>query len=235
MIPIGDARRRFGFPWMTACLLLGAVLLFLYERNLPPSALIIHNGLVPHDVALRISLGLRVGSLWDALTYSLVQGPNLFEMVVNLVYLWVLGSKVEDACGPGGLLLLCVLSSVGGAVSASLLTPNYKEPIYGLAGVVAGLMGAFFVLYRMQPIRSWFPPLILVRVPAFLHLLYWGVLEFVRVDRAAFQSRDFLHLLTLEPAWPLVGGIVVGLLGGYLFVRRAFLYYNMLAAKSSGR
>jgi membrane associated rhomboid family serine protease len=231
MIPIGDARRRFGFPWMTILLLGISLAIFLFERQgsdpLPRSVL----ALVPRDVVSANGLYL----LQKALSAALVQGPGWFEPIVNMVYLWVLGNKVEDACGPWGLLWIGALGAVGGVALKLILHPYAGEPVYGLAGVVAALFGAYLVVYAFRAIPSWLPPMVatLTPVPAVLHLLYWGGLVFVNVDFALLRSGKVLQAFAFEPTWPYAGALVVGLLAGPVLARREYLYYRLLAARAA--
>lgn len=232
MIPIGDTRRRFGFPWMTMVLLALCLVMFLYERRVP-----LHLSglsLKPWElVAGRHLVLLRL-----ALTSIFVQGPGWLEPLVNLVYLWVLGSKVEDACGPWGMLAVVLLSAVSGAAIRMIAHPLAQEPIYGLTGVIAGLFGAYMVLYAFSPIPAWLFPIVarLTPVPVFLHLFYWGGLEFVNIDFGQIRlsrvfSREILDLFTFEATWPMVGALVVGLIAGQLFARREYLWLRVLQAR----
>jgi membrane associated rhomboid family serine protease len=234
MIPIGDTRRRFGFPWMTTLLLAICLVLFLYERRVP-----LHlSGLSVKPWELVAGQHLLLLRL--AITSMLVQGPGLLEPIVNLVYLWVLGSKVEDACGPWGLLSIALLSAVSGVAVRMIVDPirfgPYEEqPIYGLVGVIAGLFGAYIVIYAFRPIPAWLPPIVarLTPVPVFLHLLYWGGLEFVNIDFGLLRSGKVLQSVSFESMWPMVGVLIVGLLVGQLFVRREYLWLRLLQARKA--
>lgn len=223
MIPIGDGKRRFGFAWMTSLLLLLGILVFLYDHF--SGRWLIGYALVPKDIVYRPAI-FRLGR---ALLCLIPQGSAWLEPIVNLVYFWVLGRKVEDACGPWGMLMIVLLSGVGGVASQLILRPFSGDPVYGWAGIVAGLMGAYMLLYHMEPIRTWIPPLILVPVSALLHLLYWAGLSFVNVDRAAISARKWTRVIFLEPNWPFVGAILIGLIAAHLFARRELLYYRTLS------
>jgi membrane associated rhomboid family serine protease len=236
MIPIGDARRRFGFPWMTTLLLLIGLAFFLYEHSVPDASTEALQRYLFYPQALGYGLGL----LLNALLCLYIQGVAWWEPIANLVYLWVLGRKVEDACGPWGFLALFLFCGVGGTVSALMLSPLAPGPFYGLSGVVAGLFGAYFVLFRGEPIRSWLPPIILVRVPAAVHLLYWLAVAFgivfIQANWPALQGLQFRQIASPPGSnWPLAGAFFVGLLAGQLFARREFVYYRLLQAKAAGR
>jgi len=233
MVPIGDARRRFGFPWVTSALLIFLIALFILEHRLPLEG---WNGWA-QTFALSPATNpqhLPVTVLRNALACLFIQGKGWLEPIVNLVYFWVLGRKVEDVCGPWRFLLLILFCGLGGVVSQVLVFPQAAGPFYGLAGVVAGLMGAYFVLYQMRPIRTWIFPLFFVPVSALLHLLYWAGLEFVNLSLGALRSRQWAGIITLEPNWPFLGALFVGLLAGHLFARREFLYYRKLKSGAAG-
>ncbi len=231
MIPIGDNRRRFGFPWMTLTLLIIGILLFLLEQRVDLSG--VRGNPLPWGIkAGLLDLGHPLSTVEWALIASFIQGPGLLAPLVNLVYLWAIGSKVEDACGPWGMLLISLLSGIGGVGLALAVQPKSQELVFGMGGVVAGLFGAYIVIYRLAPLRSWIFPLILTNVPIFLHLLYWGGLEFVNLNLEALKAAKFTQAFSFEPNWPFVLAIILGLAAGNLFVRREFIYYAGLKAKS---
>jgi len=229
MIPIGDTRRRFGFPWMTVVLLVLGGVFFLYERRAPLDRTAF--SLLPWDLLA----GQHLVLLRRALTSVLVQGPGWLEPIVNLVYLGVLGSKVEDACGPGGLFSITLLSAISGVTIKLAVHPESQDPVHGLAGVVAGLFGAYMILYAFRPIPTWVPPMVarLTPVPVFLHLLYWAGLVFVNIDFGLLRAGKIRQCVSLEPTWPMVGALVIGLIVGQLFARREFLWLQVVQAKRS--
>ncbi len=231
MIPIGDARRRFDFPWMTLLLLIISLTLFLLERRTPDPLPWSVLTLIPRELAA----GQNFYLLQKALTAVFVQGPGWLEPIVNLVYLWVLGNKVEDACGPWGMLGISALGAVGGTTVKLIAHPRAEEPVYGLAGVIAALFGAYFVLYAFRAIPAWLPPMVatLTPVPALLHLLYWAGLEFVNVDFGLLRAGKVLEAVSYEANWPQAGALFIGLLAGPLFARREFIYYRLLAARAA--
>jgi membrane associated rhomboid family serine protease len=232
MIPIGDTRRRFGFPWMTVMLLVLCAVFFLYERRVPldQSALSVRPWL--------LLAGQHLALLRAALTSMLVQGPGWLEPLVNLVYLWVLGSKVEDACGPWGLLCITLLSAVSGVAVRLAAYPQREDPIYGLVGVIAGLFGAYIALYAFRPILAWLPPIVarLTPVSVVVHLLYWAGWEFVNIDFRSINLRNLqsgLKAISFEATWPMVGALIAGLAMGQLFARREYLWLQVLQARKA--
>lgn len=239
MIPIGDGRRRFGFPWVTTLLVVVSVAILLAGRFVPglADALIYNYGLYPTQAAP----GQGLYTLGKVLTSLLVQGPAWMwlEPIATLLYLWVLGRKMEDACGPLGVLIVGLLGGLGGGAAQIALRAwvsfpqKYPEAAYGLAGVVAGLFGAYMVLYQMQPIRAFIPPLMTPNVPVFLHFLWWAGWTFVNVNWDAVTGLRPLEVFWLEPNWPALGALLIGLPSGYLFARREFLWLRLRDKKAA--
>lgn len=240
MIPLGDGRRRFGFPWMTSLLLaLGLVLFFL--GKLPTVSAYFSGYWLSLDPNYPPLGPLRL--LWRALVAVLLPGPAWMwlEPIACLLYFWVLARKMEDACGPWGLLLLGMLGGIGGTAAQIALFPlthfleNYPWAAYGLAGVVACLFGAYAVVYRLQPIRAFVPPVSTPQVPVLLHLLWWAGWTFLNVRWEAVIGLRPLEAFSLEPNWPSLVALPIGLLAGHLFVRREFLWLRWREAQARPR
>ncbi len=238
MIPIGDTRSRFGSSWATAALLflLGAGL--IAEHALDPGswrALAEAYTLNVDRLAAEPPQRLLVISL----TYLFFQGGAgiWLEPIVNLIYLWVLGRKVEDVCGSGRFLALYALLGLGGAASVRLLErwvpAGDDRLVYGQAAIVAGLMGAYLALYQGERLRTWIPPLFLPSVPLGMHFLYWAGLEFVDLHPEALRPLRPARLISIEAGWPLIGAFAVGMLAAYLFARQEYLYYRSLRPRLS--
>ncbi|MGC8875043.1 MAG: rhomboid family intramembrane serine protease [Chloroflexia bacterium] len=238
MIPIGDTRSRFGSPWATYTLVILLAVGLIVEHTLDPGSwralaevYALHLDRLAAEPPQRLLL--------ISITYPLLQGGAgvWLEPVVNLLYLWVLGRKVEDVCGSGRFLGLYALLGLSGAAAVRLfqrwLPAGGERWIYGQAAIVAGLMGAYLVLYRGQPLRAWVPPLFLPAVPFGLHLLFWAGLEFVDLHPEALRPLRPAKLISIEHHWPLMAALVIGMVAGYLFVRQEYLYYRSLRPQVS--
>ncbi len=92
---------------------------------------------------------------------------SVFSVVVNMLWLWIFADNVEDRMGHwcfGGCYLLC---HAAGAMARALLDPMTRMPIGLTSGAVAGVMGAYLVLYPRSRVLMFVPiPLMLLEVPA---------------------------------------------------------------------
>jgi membrane associated rhomboid family serine protease len=95
----------------------------------------------------------------------------------NMLFLWVFGNNIEDRLGPAAYLVFYLLSGLAAAAAHVAVQPDSTVPVVGASGAVAGVMGAYLVLFPNVPIRTLF--LVLLRdVPAKWLLGFWFVSQF---------------------------------------------------------
>ena len=99
----------------------------------------------------------------------------------NMLFLWIFGDNVEDALGHGRFLVFYLVCGVAATLLQAVLSPASTIPNLGASGAIAGVLGAYFVLYprarivTIVPLFFLFP---LVEVPAGLYLLGWFLMQF---------------------------------------------------------
>jgi membrane associated rhomboid family serine protease len=147
-------------------------------------------------------------SVLAALLTSMFLHGSWLHLGGNLLYLWVFGNNIEDRMGRGRYLLFYLVAGVVATFAHIALDPGSTVPLIGASGAIAGVMGAYLVVFPKVRIRTLFIMfLILFRdVQARWLLLFWFVLQF-------FTDRNG------GVAWAAhVGGFVFGGLVG-LFLR----------------
>jgi len=100
-------------------------------------------------------------------------GP--LHLLFNVWSLWLFGNNVEDAYGRGGFLMLYLISGIVATYGFVALNPDSTAPLVGASGAIAGVMGAYMVLYPRARIRSFIPPIFFYffRIPAIIFLSLW--------------------------------------------------------------
>jgi len=203
MIPLRALLYRNSTPVMTLLIIAVNVLCFFFELSLPSytrEVFIEHYGLVPdqlHPSAVITSMFLHGGWL---------------HLIGNMWFLWVFGSHVEDAIGSAKYLIFYLLSGVASAIVQFATSAGSPVPTIGASGAIAGVMGAFLVLYpRVRVVTLVFIVVFITtfELPAAFMLLYWfaiqllsGVSSFASISRASGGVAWFAH----------VGGFLFGLL-----------------------
>src|SRR5688572_14200106 len=142
MIPLRDVIPSRTVPVVTVTLIIVNALAFLYELSLGDSVdLFLRTyGLVPAE----FSLLTLVTSMFLHGGFSHVGG--------NMLFLWIFGDNVEDRMGHLRFLTFYLLCGGAAALAQTMMQPDSLLPMVGASGAVAGVMGAYFVLYPQSQI-----------------------------------------------------------------------------------
>jgi membrane associated rhomboid family serine protease len=230
MIPIGDAVRSRHTPVMNWLLILTNVLVFLYELQLSRRALdgfILAWGVIPQSVLAAVSDPLAPNSLhaFETLITSQFIHGGWLHLLGNMLFLWIFGDNIEDVLGSWAYLMFYLFCGVtAGLAQVFVLSPflgGRAIPSIGASGAIAGVLGAYLLLYPMARVSVIFPVLLFLipfDLPAFVMIGWWFVQQF------------FYGLLSLSPAaaqsggvafWAHVGGFAAGIILLLPFMGRA--------------
>jgi len=139
---------------------------------------------------------------------------GLLHLAGNMLFLWIFGDNVEDALGHGRYLFFYLGCGVLAALLQGLFATASLVPMVGASGAIAGVLGAYFVLYpharvvTVVPLFFLFP---LVEVPAFLFLLLWFLLQFWQGSAALVTSGKAGAAAGGVAWWAHVGGFAAGI------------------------
>ena len=133
------------------------------------------------------------------------------HLLGNMWFLWIFGDNIEEAFGHLGFVLLYLVAGVGATLGFALLHATNVEPLVGASGAIAGVLGAYLVLFpRGWVLAVWF--LGIVPVPAVIFLGLWFIGQFsVATEGVAWEAHvaGFLvgALTSLALRRPLLAGI----------------------------
>ena len=112
-----------------------------------------------------------------SIIFSMFLHGSLLHLGGNMLFLWVFGNNVEDRMGVPGYIAFYLLSGVVGSVAHILVQPDSTIPMVGASGAIAGVMGAYLVLFPNARILSLI--VIVIRViPAKWLLGFWFISQF---------------------------------------------------------
>jgi membrane associated rhomboid family serine protease len=231
MIPLKDDTPRFSTPLINSFLIIANVVVFLFEEALGPrqrAGFIQSFGLIP--VRLATSLNLMVVpqvhshvhvvspalALLPVLTSMFLHG-GWWHLIMNMWFLWIFGRNVEDTLGHFPYLVFYLTCGFAAALVQTFSDLSSAIPTVGASGAIAGVMGAYFILYPRARVLMLVPFLFIyfLWLPAWVVLGYWFVLQFLSGVGTA--------LVTAERGaggvafWAHVGGFVAGVLLVRLF------------------
>lgn len=187
MIPLRDDAPRYSTPWVNYVLVGINVLVFLYELTLPVPArnqLMFQFGFVPakltHLLAGQRHLVPQM-ALAPVLT-SMFMHASWLHLIANMWFLWIFGDNIEDYLGHFFYVIFYLIAGLAAAALHFLVNSQSAVPSVGASGAIAGVMGAFLVLYPSARVLTLIPLFIffpLINLPAWLVLGYWFVIQFV--------------------------------------------------------
>lgn len=226
MIPLRDDQPTFSKPFINYFLIVVNVVVFLWELSVSHRALggfLTEFGVVPrHAIAVLTGQShYPPASAILPLFTSLFLHASFLHVAGNMLFLWIFGDNVEDYLGHFRYLLFYLVSGLAADVTHILLNANSRVPSIGASGAIAGVMGAYFILYPRARVLTWFPPIFLFHVPAWLMLGYWFLVQFLSGTATIAEA-------TQSPGgvafWAHVGGFVAGILMIKVFRERPYRY-----------
>jgi len=227
MIPLRDDQPRFSTPYVTYFLIALNSVIFLFESALTPEslkALLYQLGMVPAHITAFVSGVGHVGFLpafLPALTSMFLHG-SWMHVIGNMWFLWIFGDNIEDYLGHFKFLLFYLACGLGAAFFQVILTPHSRLPTVGASGAIAGVLGAYFVLFPKARVLIWFPIFFMFYLPAWVTLGYWFAMQFL--SGAATSLASYSDAKGGVAFWAHVGGFVAGIVLIKILPERARRY-----------
>jgi membrane associated rhomboid family serine protease len=182
MIPLRDVIPSRTTPYITVTIIVLNALAWFLELSLPRGVLPLFlqmYGVVPaqlHAMTLLTSMFLH-GS-W-------------MHVIGNMWYLWIFGDNVEDRVGHGRFIVFYLLCGIAAALGQIVIDPGSMLPTIGASGAIAGVMGAYFVLYPRSRVLTLIPLVIfweVIELPAPLLLGFWFLMQLFSAGAIAVTS-----------------------------------------------
>jgi membrane associated rhomboid family serine protease len=157
---------------------------------------------------------------WPTVFTSMFLHAGFWHLVPNMVYLWIFGDNVEDRLGHGRYFVFYIAAGVMAAIAQLAINPDSTVPMVGASGAIAGVMGAYFVLYPQSRVLTLVFVLIffdVVEIPALFFLCLWFLLQLLSgvgslgVSNAAGGGTAFFAH---------IGGFVAGVIVGWILRAR---------------
>jgi membrane associated rhomboid family serine protease len=186
MFPIRDDAPKSTKPFVTYFLIGLNTLVFLFEVALDPESrnlLVFQFGIVPASISglvTGVSDISATGALLPILTSMFLHGSWL-HLIFNMWGLFIFGDNIEDHLGHFRYLLFYILTGIAAALIHVLFNLDSAIPSVGASGAIAGIMGAYFLLYPNARVLTLVPFFFFyfTWLPAWLVLGWWFVVQFL--------------------------------------------------------
>ena len=238
MIPLGDESKLLRRPIVTIGLLVAVAVVWLIVEGAGLDDELLATrvctlGLVPGDLTRLAPMGSAVEMgpglscvVEHAASNILTPFTSMFlhaswpHVIGNSLFLWVFGKGVEDSMGRARFLAFYVVCGLAAALAQVVVDPTSGVPMVGASGAISGVMGAYLLFSPAVRVRMLFFFVVfarVVRVPAWLVLLYWFALQLLGAAAQVSHSGGgeggvavFAH----------GGGFVAGVSLAHVFARR---------------
>ena len=211
MIPIRDTNQSKNYPVVNVLLIAFNVLFYLLEIAQGPlqDRFVYIYGLVPARYSVPEMASYF--TLWQQIiaffSFMFLHG-SLLHLLGNMWSLYIFGDNVEDRLGPARYLLFYLLCGWASGLS-HLMANLYSEiPTIGASGAIAGVMGAYLVLFPSSRILTLIPIFFIpyfIEVPAYLFLGLWFLLQFISAAGTSGEATGVAW-------WAHIGGFVFGII-----------------------
>jgi len=147
---------------------------------------------------------------------------NFLHLFGNCLYLWIFADNVEDRLGHLNFLIFYLLCGISATFVHTLFNLHSKIPTIGASGAIAGVLGAYFLMFPSARVLTLIPFFFfweIVEIPAFFFLGFWFLYQFM------------LGVFSLSATggiafWAHIGGFVTGMFLLNLFYKKKFVYHR---------
>ncbi|MBN1847709.1 MAG: rhomboid family intramembrane serine protease [Deltaproteobacteria bacterium] len=211
MFPIRDTIQSKNYPIVNVAIIILNVFVYLVEiaQGQGLNAFLVTYGLVPARYSIpQIAAGFTFSQqIFAFISFMFLHG-GFFHLLGNMWSLYIFGDNVEDRLGHFRYLLFYILCGLISGLSHMLFNWYSQYPTIGASGAIAGVMGAYLILYPQSKVLTLIPIFIIpyfIEIPAFIFLGIWFLLQFLNVIGAQGQATGVAW-------WAHIGGFIFGII-----------------------
>ena len=227
MFPLKTTEKVNSWPVITWLLIALNVFVFTQQLTVEnPSAFIRQWGLVPANYPHLFSSSahtdlMKLDHLLPFISCMFLHG-GLWHLLGNMLSLFVFGPNVEDRFGHIGFFIVYMACGLAAGITQIAFSAGADIPTVGASGAIAGVMGAFFVMYPKARVVSVIPIIVIpliVRVPAFFYLLFWIGMNVINALKEMQLSMN--DTVSAGVAWwAHIGGFAIGMIYAALLAKK---------------
>jgi membrane associated rhomboid family serine protease len=217
MFPVRDTIQSKSYPIINIIIIAVNVLSYLIEMSYGSQLdrFMFLYGLVPArysvpEIAQHFTFGQQAFSF---ISFMFLHG-GFWHLLGNMWSLYIFGDNVEDQLGSARYLLFYLLCGFASGLCHLFFNLDSQIPTIGASGAIAGVMGAYFILYPKARILTLIPIIFIpyfVELPAYFFLGIWFLIQFFSAAGASSQSGGIAW-------WAHIGGFIFGIVFLKLFL-----------------
>jgi membrane associated rhomboid family serine protease len=211
MLPLRGVTPSRTTPYITVTIIVLNALAWLAEVSMPRDVLPVFldvYGVVPGDFHA------------STLVTSMFLHGSWSHILGNMWYLWIFGANVEDRVGHGRFIVFYLLCGIAAAIGQIAIDPSSMLPTIGASGAIAGVMGAYLVLYPQGRVITLVTLLVfweVIEVPAIVLLGFWFLMQLFSAGAIAVTASTTGGGVAFAAH---VAGFLTGMIGVFAFRKR---------------
>ncbi|MDY6820509.1 MAG: rhomboid family intramembrane serine protease [Deferribacterota bacterium] len=219
MFPLKDSIPAERFPYVNYIIILINLFIFIYQLSLGAklSYFLLEYGFIPSRFFAPFDIVSLKEKIVPLFTSIFLHG-NLFHVLSNMYFLFIFGDNVEGRFGHFQYLLFYIFFGVIALIIQAILFPDVSIPTIGASGAVAGVMGAYFIIFPYAYIKTLLIIIIyitVVDIPAVVFLGFWFFIQFI--------NGSLQQMANIEGGiawWAHIGGFIFGIFVGIYYLNK---------------
>ena len=223
MLPLSDNNPRRSIPVINFALIIANILMFFWEVSLGPSLerALFGVAFIPARFWVAPFAAFNIMTMF----VSMFLHGGWLHLAGNMLYLWIFGDNIEDRLGHVRYLIFYLASGIAATLAHALASPASRLPSVGASGAIAGVLGAYLLLFPKQPVTTVIPIFMFItvrQIPAVFLLGIWFILQlFTGAAVVGANASDVGGVAYFAHVGGFVAGMVLIVLMGGRRPRRA--------------
>jgi len=219
--PIRDDQPRFSTPLVNYFIIALNIAVFVFFELPNSPEVVTQYALVPAHLTRAIAANPHypVGPNILTIFSSMFLHGDVFHILGNMWILWIFGDNVEDYLGHFSYLVFYLVGGIAAALTDVALTSSSNVPMIGASGAIAGVMGAYFLLYPRAKVLTWAFIIFFWWLPAWIWLGIWFLQQ---LQPTALLATGVYHQKGGVAVAAHTGGFIAGLVLIKIFPRRTY-------------
>jgi len=182
MIPYKDDNPISITPFSTILIISLNILIFIMQIMFGEDgkSIVYNYGALPHNI-ISFQSSQPIPPVLTIFTSMFMHG-GLFHLVMNMLFFWIFGNNIEERLGHVRFIVFYIFCGFVAAFSHALISPGSNIPMIGASGAVAGMLGAYILLFPMARIRTivflgFY--VTVIKIPALIVIGFWAIIQVV--------------------------------------------------------
>lgn len=206
MFPIRDHNPSGRIPYVTYALMALNILIFLSYLPIQSDSRALYDF---YNTYALVPARIDAGQGYSGLITSQFLHGGWMHIAGNMLFLWIYGDNIEDEMGHVPYLAFYLLAGVAAGMTQVWFDPTSRVPMVGASGAIAGVMGAYLLLFPKAKVDVLIILVIIFRIipiPAWILLTLWFGMQFIGGIGSASDVGGVAY-------WAHAGGFVAGVIG----------------------